>query len=115
MNINKGDILLIDLEPVKGSEQGRVRPCLVVQSDLFNKYSPTTIIVPITSHLPDKNYPQTIIIKKENSGLKKDSAFLCNQLRTVSTKERTISRIGKLKSSALKRIDDALKISLGLN
>jgi mRNA interferase MazF len=114
MNINRGDILLIDLEPVKGSEQGRVRPCLVVQSDLFNKYSPTTIIVPITSKLPDKNYPQTIIIEKKDSGLDKNSAFLCNQLRTISIEERTISRIGKLNLSAMNRIDNALKVSLGL-
>jgi mRNA interferase MazF len=90
MNIKRGDILLINLDPVKGSEQGRVRPCLVVQSDLFNKYSPTTIIVPITSHLPDKNYPQTIIIDRKDSGLDKNSSFLCNQVRTISIKERTI-------------------------
>ena len=115
MIIKRGDILLIDLEPVKGSEQGRVRPCLVVQGDLFNKYSPTTIIVPVSSHLPDKNYPQTIIINKKDSGLKNDSAFLCNQIRTISTKERTISRIGKLKSSAMKRVDGALQISLGID
>ena len=115
MNIKRGDILLIDLEPVKGSEQGRVRPCLVVQSDLFNKYSPTTIIVPITSHLPDKDYPQTIIITKKNSGLKKDSAFLCNQVRTISNEERAISRIGKLNYKSMERVDEALKISLGLN
>ena len=114
MNIKRGDILLIDLEPVKGSEQGRVRPCLIVQSDLFNKYSPTTIIVPITTHLPDKNYPQTIIIDRKDSGLDKNSAFLCNQVRTISTKERMISRIGKLNSKAIQRVDDALKISLGL-
>jgi mRNA interferase MazF len=114
MNINRGDILLINLEPVKGSEQGRVRPCLVVQSDLFNKYSPTTIIVPITSHLPDKNYPQTIIINKKETGLKKDSSFLCNQLRTISTKERAISRIGKLNLGTMKKVDEAIKISLGL-
>jgi mRNA interferase MazF len=114
MNIKRGDILLINLDPVKGSEQGRVRPCLVVQSDLFNKYSPTTIIVPITSHLPDKNYPQTIIIDRKDSGLDKNSSFLCNQVRTISIKERTISRIGKLNLGAMNRVDEALKISLGL-
>ena len=114
MNIKRGDILLINLDPIKGSEQGKIRPCLVTQSDLFNKYSPTTMIIPITSKLPDKNYPQTIIIHKVDSGLKKDSAFLCNQLRTIPIKERTISRIGKLNSNAMKRINKALKISLGL-
>jgi mRNA interferase MazF len=115
MNIRKGDILLLDLEPVKGSEQGQVRPCLVVQSNLFNNYAPTTIIVPVTSHLPDKDYPQTIIIRKKDSGLKKDSAFLCNQIRTISTRERILSRIGKLNKKSMGRIEDAIKISLGLN
>ena len=114
MNIKRGDIILVDLEPVKGSEQGRIRPCLVVQDDSFNKYSPTTITVPITSSLPDKNYPQTIIIEKKDSGLKKRSAFLCNQIRTISLKERIVSRIGKLNPKAMRRVNTALRVSLSL-
>jgi mRNA interferase MazF len=114
MNIKRGDILLVDLEPVKGSEQGKVRPCLVIQNDVGNKNSPTTIVVAITSQT-QKQFPFTTLITKADSNLKNDSVVLCNQIRTISTKERTISRIGKLNSKVMNRVDNALKISLGLN
>jgi mRNA interferase MazF len=114
MIIKRGDIILVDLEPVKGSEQGKIRPCLVIQNDIGNEKSPTTIIAAITSKI-QREYPFTATITKEESNLKKDSIVLCNQIRSISTKERTISRIGKLNSKAMERVNEALKISLGLN
>ena len=114
MIIKRGDIILVDLEPVKGSEQGKVRPCLIIQNDIGNIKSPTTIVVAITSKT-QKQFPFTTLITKADSNLKNDSLVLCNQIRTISTKERTLSRIGKLNSKAMKRVDEALKISLGIN
>jgi mRNA interferase MazF len=113
MNIKRGDILLVNLEPVKGSEQGKVRPCLVIQNDVGNKNSPTTIVAAITSKT-GYNYPFTIFVKKEESGLDKDSTVLGNQIRTISINHRTISRISKLKSNVMEKVDEALKVSLGL-
>ena len=113
MNIKRGDILLVDLEPVKGSEQGKVRPCVVIQNNIGNKISPTTIVAAITSK-NEKHYPFTTFIKRGDSGLDKDSTILCNQLRSISMDERAISRISTLKPSLMKQVDAALKISLGL-
>ena len=112
MNIKRGDIVLANLEPVMGSEQGRIRPCLVVQNDVGNKFSSTTIISPITSAIPDKNYPTAVIVDQQESGLKEKSAVLCNQIRTISREHRMIKILGSLKPQTMKRIDNALKVSL---
>jgi len=114
MTIKRGDIFLADLEPIKGSEQGKIRPCLVVQDDVANTYSPNTIIVPITSHIPDKFYPTVVVINSSESGLPKESAILCSQIRTISTRDRIIKKLGTLKSESMKKVDEALKVSLAL-
>ena len=114
MNIKRGDIILVDLDPVKGSEQGKVRPCLIIQNDIGNLKSSTTIVAAITSQT-QKQFPFTTLITKADSNLKNDSLVLCNQIRTISTKDRAISRIGTLKNDAMGRVEEALKISLGIN
>ena len=113
--VERGDIVLVDLEPVKGSEQGRIRPCLVVQNDISNKYSPNTIIVPITSKINDKEYPATVIINPNESGLKEVSSVLCNQIKTISIKHRLIKKLGSLNESKMIKVNSALKVSLGLD
>ena len=114
MIIKRGDILLVNLEPAYGSEQGKIRPCLVVQNDIANKFSPTTIIVPLTSAISGKQYITEPIIEPEESGLKERSAVLCNQIRTISIEDRALKTIGTLKPEIMKKIDDALKATLTL-
>ena len=114
MNIKRGEIILASLNPVLGSEQGETRPCLVVQNDIANEFSNTTIIVPVTSTIPDKYYPTVVVIEPADSGLKKTSAILCNQIRTISIKHRIIKKLGLLKPLTMKKVDSALKTSLGL-
>ena len=112
--IIRGEVVLANLEPVKGSEQGGIRPVLVIQNDTLNKYSPTTIIVPITSKIYTKEYPTNVIIKKENSKLKLDSTILLNQIKTID-KRRIIKKIGSLDNFTMNKVDRAIKVSLALD
>lgn len=113
MNIKRGDIVLTNLEPTKGSEQGKTRPCLVIQNDLGNRVSPTTIIAAITSKT-EKEYPFMVYVQEGEGNLPKDSTILCNQIRTVSILHRIIKKIGTLKPSTMRKVDTALKASLEL-
>ena len=114
MQIKRGDIFLANLEPIKGSEQGGIRPVLIIQNDISNKYSPVTIIAAITSKMFDKEFPTNVFISKEDSNLDKDSNILLNQIRTIDN-SRLIKRVGSLDNLILEKVDKALKISLFLN
>ncbi|HLC31335.1 MAG TPA: type II toxin-antitoxin system PemK/MazF family toxin [Candidatus Nanoarchaeia archaeon] len=111
--IIKGDIVVANLEPVKGSEQGGIRPVLIIQNNVLNKYAPTTIIAPITSKIYTKEYPTNVFIKKEDSRLSKDSTILLNQLRTID-KSRIIKKIGLANNFTMNKVDKAIKVSLAL-
>lgn len=113
VNIRRGDIFLANLEPIKGSEQGGIRPVLIIQNDISNKYSPVTIIAAITSKIFEKEFPTNIFIKKENSRLDKDSTILLNQIRTIDN-SRLIRKVGSLDNFNLEKVDSAIKISLAL-
>ena len=113
MEIKRGDIVLVGLEPVKGSEQGGVRPVLVIQNDEGNKFSPTTIIAPITSKEFTKEFPTNVKISKKESRLNNDSTLLLNQIRTID-RSRVIKKISSLDFYTMNKIDLAIKISLGL-
>ncbi|MBI2105815.1 type II toxin-antitoxin system PemK/MazF family toxin [Candidatus Woesearchaeota archaeon] len=113
VNIKRGDILMVNLEPVKGSEQGSVRPVLVIQNDIGNNYSPTTIIAPITSKGIEEEFPTDVKVLPKDSKLEKESKILLNQIRTID-KSRIIKKISALESYIMKRIDSAIKVSLGL-
>ena len=113
VGIKRGEILLINLEPIKGSEQGRVRPSLVIQNDTSNEYSPTTIIAPITSKIYSKEFPTNVQISKQDSGLDKESTILLNQIRVID-KSRIIKKLGVIKSIMMEEVDLAIKVSLGL-
>jgi len=114
MEIKRGDIVLVDFEPVRGSEQGGIRPSLIIQNDIFNKYSPTTIVAPITSKRFNKNYPTNVFISKTESNLNKDSTILLNQIKTID-KTRVIKRIGGLNPMIMMSVDIAIKVSLSLD
>jgi mRNA interferase MazF len=113
MEIKRGEIYLIDLEPVIGSEQGKTRPCLIIQNDIGNKYSPNTIISSITSKI-DREYPFIIKIDKGTGGLLKESFVQLDQIRTISRK-RIIKKMGVLPKNIMLQIDLALKNSLDLS
>lgn len=112
--LRRGDIVVANLEPVVGSEQGEIRPAVIVQNDISNKYSPTMIIVPITSKKQTKTYVTNVPISARESRLKKDSLILCNQIRTID-KFRIKRKISALNNEIMKKVDLAIKISLALN
>lgn len=114
MEILRGEIVLANLEPVKGSEQGGIRPVLIIQNDTLNKYAPTTIIAPITSKEYTKEYPTNVTINREDSGLRFDSTILVNQIKTID-KRRIIKKIGTLDNSTMNKVDMAIKVSLGIS
>jgi len=114
LEIKRGDIVLVDLDPTKGSEQGKTRPALVIQNDIGNKYSPTTIVAPLTSSY-GKVYPVNVEIKAGEAGLKKDSVVLLNQIVTVDIKARIMKKVGKLSEDKMREVDKAIEISLGLD
>jgi mRNA interferase MazF len=112
--VRRGDIFYADLNPVVGSEQGGIRPVLVVQNDVGNKYSPTVIIAAITSQIDKAKLPTHVEIKREDYGLEKDSVILLEQLRTID-KRRLKDKITFLDQDMMAKVDEALKISLGLS
>lgn len=115
MQIKRGDILLVNLEPTKGSEQGLKRPAVVIQNNTGNKYSPTTIVAPVTSSC-QQQYPTTVKLSSSSkTGLKKDSAVLLNQIRTVSVEHRVVKRLGEVPKKKMWRVDEAIKTSLALD
>ena len=113
MVVKRGDIFYADLSPVVGSEQGGVRPVLVVQNDVGNKFSPTVIISAITSQINKAKLPTHIEITADEYGLAKDSVILLEQIRTID-KKRLKERIGRLDDELMQMLDDALTISFGL-
>ncbi|MEK6915520.1 MAG: type II toxin-antitoxin system PemK/MazF family toxin [Nanoarchaeota archaeon] len=113
MEIKRGEIVLADLEPIRGSEQGGIRPCLVIQNNLGNLYSSTTIIAPITSKIFSKEFSTNVLLSKKDSGLEKESTIMLNQIKTID-KSRIIKIISTLDMEIMNRIDLAIKISLGL-
>ena len=112
MMVKRGDVFYADLSPVIGSEQGGVRPVLVVQNDIGNKYSPTIIIAAITSQINKAKLPTHVEIIAPEYGLPKDSVVLLEQIRTID-KKRLREKIGKFNDDMMRSVDDALKISRG--
>ena len=119
MTIKRGDIFYADLSPVVGSEQGGLRPVLIVQNDIGNRYSPTVIAAAITSKLGKNKLPTHIDILRSQTqdgdvlGLAKDSVILLEQIRTLD-KRRLKEKMGHLDETMMRRVDDAITISFGL-
>ena len=112
-SVRRGDIFYADLSPVVGSEQGGIRPVLILQNDIGNKHSPTVIIAAITSQINKSKLPTHLSIRAEQFGIAKDSVVLLEQLRTID-KKRLREKVCHIDSENMKKVDYALKISLGL-
>ncbi len=113
MIIKRGDMYYADLSPVVGSEQGGVRPVLIIQNDVGNKYSPTVIAAAITSQTNKNRLPTHIKLNSQTFGLMKNSVVLTEQIRTID-KSRLMEKIGQVDDSVMNQVNSALGISFGL-
>lgn len=113
MQVKRGDIFYVNLNPSKGSEQAGRRPVLIIQNDVGNEYAPTVIVAPLTTKNLSREYPTNVHLKKSTAGLKEDSIALLSQIRTID-KTRLEKKVGSLPSGAMGNVDEAIKISLGL-
>ncbi len=111
--VKRGDIYYADLSPVVGSEQGGMRPVLIVQNDTGNKHSPTVIAAAITSRMDKAKLPTHIEISARSYGLSRDSVVLLEQIRTID-KSRLRERMGQLDESTMTKVDSAIAVSFGL-
>jgi len=112
-SIKRGDIFYADLSPVVGSEQGGLRPVLIIQNDVGNKYSPTVIAAAITSRMGKTKLPTHIDIHADRVGLSKDSVVLLEQIRTLD-KQRLKEKMGHLDTAVMSRVNNAIAVSFGL-
>ena len=113
MVIKRGDMFYADLSPVVGSEQGGIRPVLIIQNDIGNKYSPTVIAAAITSQTNKTKLPTHIEISSEGLGLNKNSVILAEQIRTID-KSRLKEKIGHVDGNIMEKVNNALGVSFGL-
>ena len=113
MNIKRGDIFYADLSPVIGSEQGGLRPVLIVQNDVGNRYSPTVIAAAITSKMGKAKLPTHIDVPGISAGLARDSVILLEQIRTID-KKRLKEKMGHLDDNTMKTVNSAIEVSFGL-
>ena len=109
----RGDIYLVHFDPTIGHEIRKTRPAVVIQNDISNQYSPITIVAAISSQFSDPPFPREVLIEPAESGLLKRSAVILNQIRSVD-RQRLGKKIGHLSDESMQRVDEALKISLGL-
>lgn len=113
MLIRRGDVFYADLSPVIGSEQGGTRPVLIIQNDIGNQYSPTTIVAAITSQIDKPKLPTHVAMKATPGGLEKNSVILLEQVRTID-KSRLMEKITTLDVEMMAKVNQAIEISLGL-
>ncbi|WP_242294906.1 type II toxin-antitoxin system endoribonuclease NdoA [Bacillus cereus group sp. BfR-BA-01381] len=113
MIVKRGDVYFADLSPVVGSEQGGVRPVLVIQNDIGNRFSPTVIVAAITAQIQKAKLPTHVEIDAKKYGFERDSVILLEQIRTID-KQRLTDKITHLDEVMMTRVDEALQISLGL-
>jgi mRNA interferase MazF len=109
----RGDVYLVEFDPARGHEIKKTRPALVIQNDIGNQYSSVTIVAAITSRISPNPYPVEVVLAPAQSGLKIPSTVRLDQIRSVD-KERLLKRLGSLDAAMMRRVDQALKISLGL-
>lgn len=114
MRVSRGDVVIVELDPTRGSEQRGTRPCLVVQNDVGNENAPTTIVVPFTTSFGDELYPFEVLVPAEECALREDSVALCSQIRTVSIEHRVAENLGAIPAERMDEVDTALEYSLGL-
>ena len=113
MIVKRGDVYFADLSPVVGSEQGGIRPVLVIQNDIGNRFSPTVIIAAITAQIQKAKLPTHVEIEAEQHGFERNSVILMEQIRTID-KQRLTDKITHLDEEMMRKVNDALQISVGL-
>ena len=113
MTVKRGDIFYADLSPVVGSEQGGIRPVVIVQNDVGNKHSPTVIAAAITSRVDKTKLPTHIEVTADRFGLARDSVILLEQVRTID-KKRLKEKMGHLEDETMEKVNSAISISFGL-
>lgn len=111
--IYRGQIYYADLTPVQGSEQGGLRPVLIIQNDMGNRHSPTTIVAPMTSRIGKKFFPTNVDLEPVDTGLMSASRVCCEQIRTID-KRRLLSLMGAVCEEKMQQVDKAIAISLGV-
>jgi mRNA interferase MazF len=111
--VKRGDVYFADLSPVVGSEQGGIRPVLIIQNDIGNRFSPTVIVAAITAQIQKAKLPTHVEIDSKKYGFERDSVILLEQIRTID-KQRLTDKITQLDEDMMRRVDDALQISTGL-
>jgi mRNA interferase MazF len=109
----RGELYYADLNPIKGHEQGGWRPVLIIQNDIGNQFSPTTIVAPLTTAFSARIYPTEVRVEAGVGGLPQASSVLLNQIKAID-KERLEDRIGRFGESVMRQVDEAIKVSLGL-
>ncbi|WP_254545944.1 type II toxin-antitoxin system PemK/MazF family toxin [Halomarina pelagica] len=114
-DLRRGDVVLVALDPTVGSEQAGTRPAVVVQNDTGNRFSPTTIVAPVTTRYEPGKFPFQVELLAAEEPVDRDTAVQCDQIRTVSVEDRVLERFGRLSPEAMDRVDDAIRISLGLD
>ena len=114
MRVQRGDVVIVELDPTQGSEQRGTRPCLVVQNDVGNANAPTTIVVPFTTSFDDQRYPFEVLLPASEGPLREDSVALCSQIRTTSIEHRIRENLGSIPDERMEAVDTALEYSLGL-
>lgn len=114
MDVKRGEVFYADLSPVVGSEQGGIRPVLIVQNDIGNRHSPTVIAAAITSKHDKTNLPTHIALKSGQCGLTRDSVILLEQVRTLD-KKRLREHMGRVDDQIMRRVDNAIAVSFGLS
>lgn len=111
----RGDVYLVNLDPIAGREIGKARPAVIIQNNIGNQFSPVTIIAPITSVKEiTKPLPIMIFLKKGDGGITANSYVDCGQIRTLDKEKRLITKLGTLDKSTMNKIDSALKVSLAI-
>ncbi|RKP44800.1 type II toxin-antitoxin system PemK/MazF family toxin [Cohnella endophytica] len=113
MIVKRGDVFYADLSPVVGSEQGGVRPVLIIQNDIGNRFSPTVIVAAITAQIQKAKLPTHVEIEAKSHGMERDSVILLEQIRTID-KQRLTDKITHLDDDTMRKVDEALQISVGL-
>lgn len=111
--VKRGDVYFADLSPVVGSEQGGVRPVLIIQNDIGNRFSPTVVVAAITAQIQKAKLPTHVEIDAKRYGFERDSVILLEQIRTID-KQRLTDKITHLDEEMMKHVEDALGISLGM-
>ncbi len=109
----RGEIYLVEFDPTRGHEITKTRPALIIQNNIGNRYSPITIVAAISSQFKIPAHPTDVVVETAETGLPLRSAVVLNQIRSVD-RERLVRQTGRLNVAAMRRVDDALRISLGL-